>query len=321
MAQLSYPFETQDTTEAQYSRLFSELQITGVAGDIIGGTNTGVRAAVGTGMNMEVYAGFAFIRGFAYENTDTIVLTCNPATAQPRIDTVILKLDPTANTITAQIKEGAPATSPSAPALTQVVGGIWEMPLADILIPASATALDVNNYTDRRTFLTKGVGVWFSSSRPSTPTNGQMGYNRSLQKFEWYSTATQTWTTVFPLDVDPSGFADNSIPDSKLVTKPGTYTSVRTESSSFTVSAADVGRLIRYTGSAEVTLTLFGSAFTAGQRIDFIQDGTGRIVFNAGASNTIFSADNKLKTNTQYSGATLIYIGSNTFRLIGDLAV
>lgn len=319
MAQLSYPFETQDTTESQYSRLFSELQITGVAGDIFN-QSTGVRAAVGTGMNMEVYAGFALIRGFAYENTDTVILTLDPSTAQPRIDTIVLRLDPGANSIVAAVKKGTPAASPSAPALTQIAGGVWEMPLADMLIPANATALDNNNYTDRRTFLGKGVGVWFTSSRPTLPTQGQMGYNRTTQKFEWYNTATLTWSSAFPIDIDASAIADNSITDAKLVTKPGTYTSIRSEASSINLTSADVGRLIRYTGSVGVTVTLFGAAFTAGQRIDFLQDGTGQITFQAGASNTIASADNKLKTNKQYSGATLIYLGSNTWRLIGDLA-
>lgn len=318
MAELSYPFETQDTTETQYSTLFNELQDTGVAGDMY--YNSGVYAAVGTGMNMIVYPGLALIRGFAYQNTSEFNLTCDPATAQPRIDTVILRLDPAANSIVAAIKKGTPAASPSAPALTQVAGAVWEMPLADILIPANATALDVNNYTDRRRYLGGRVGLWYTNSRPASPDHGTMGFNFTTGKFEWYNSATLNWTSAFPIDIDASAIADNSITNAKLVTKPGNYVSVRTEASTFTLSAADVGRLIVYTGSAGVTLTLFGAAFTAGQRIDFIQDGTGQITFNAGASNTIYSADNKLKTNKQYSGATLIYLGSNTFRLVGDLA-
>jgi hypothetical protein len=55
-----------------------------------------------------------------------------------------------------------------------------------------------------------------------------------------------------------------------------------------------------------------------GDRIDFLQDGTGQITFTASGV-TLSSKDAKLKTAKQYSAATVIKVASGQYRLIGDL--
>ena len=55
-----------------------------------------------------------------------------------------------------------------------------------------------------------------------------------------------------------------------------------------------------------------------GERIDFIQDGTGQVTFTASGV-TISSKDSKLKTAAQYSGVTLVKVAASQYRLIGDL--
>ena len=318
MAQNSFPFENADTTETQYSQLFSELQDTGVAGDTF--DNAGIAVSLGTGMELLVSAGFAMVRGFAYENTATVTLTADAAdTTNPRIDTVILRLDPGANSIVAAIKKGTPGASPSAPALTQIAGAIWEMPLANITIPANATALDVANLSDRRAFLGGRVGLWRTVSRPANPDHGSFGFNITTGKFEWYDSNTNVWSSSIPIDISGAGLADGSVSDSKLVTRPGFYVSVRSEPSAFTVNVTDAGRLVRYVGSNPITVQLDGSGWSIGQRVDFIQDGTGQITFAGAFGSTVASVDNKLKTNKQYSAVTVVYIATATFRLIGDL--
>lgn len=318
MAELSYPFETQDTTETQYSYLFDALQDTGVVGRLDSASTLYV-ALPGTGMTATLSAGMALVRGFAYQNTSDLTITLDAANTQPRIDLIILRLDPAANSIVAAVKKGTPGASPSAPALTQTPDGVYEYALGQITIPANATAVGPADFVDLRRAVGRGVGAWRTPGRPNAAWTGQMGYNLQTQKFEWFTTGN-AWSSAFPMDLDASALADNSVTNAKLVTKPGNYVSVRTETTSISLSSADVGRLIVYTGSAGVTVTLFGAGFTAGQRIDFIQDGAGQITFQAGASNTLAAVDNKFKTNKQYSGATLVYLGSNAWRLIGDLA-
>ncbi len=200
MAEISYPFENADTSEAQFSALFSELQDTGVAGEP--GAASTLAVTTTSGLGLQVAAGFAIVRGFAYDNTSALSLTVGTAAAQPRIDTIILRLDPSANSIVAAVKAGTPGASPSAPALTQTPGAVWEMPLADILVPASASALIPGNLTDRRRFTGGRVGLWSTNTRPTSPRVSRLGYNTSVSRFEFWNGTT--WADVSPSSLDAS---------------------------------------------------------------------------------------------------------------------
>ena len=54
-----------------------------------------------------------------------------------------------------------------------------------------------------------------------------------------------------------------------------------------------------------------------GQRIDFVQTGSGNTVFSPTSSNTNATPGYKLRA--PYSAATLICLGSNRYALVGDL--
>lgn len=315
MAELSYPFETQDTTESQYSRLFSELQDNGVAGDTF--DNAGIAASVTTGMNLQVSAGFAIIRGFAYENTSPVTLTADASTAQPRIDTVILRLDPGANSIVAAIKKGTPAGSPSAPALTQVPGAVWELPLADILIPANATALDGANLTDRRAFLGSRVGLWRTSARPANPDHATFGFNVTTGKFEWYDSNANVWSSAIPMDLT---VADGSITDAKLVVPPRRYLGIDVNNNTtLTLTSASAGRLIRATNNGGLTVTINANSLDEGDRVDFFQGGVGPITFAPAVGVSLISKSNNRKTNGEWTAASLTRVNNGQYLLVGDL--
>lgn len=316
MAQNSFPFETQDTTETQYSQLFNELQDTGVAGDTF--DNAGIAVTVGTGMGLVVSAGFAIIRGFAYENTSNLTLTADAAdTTNPRIDTVILRLDPGANSIVAGIKKGTPNASPSAPALTQVPGAVWEMPLANILIPANATALDPANLTDRRAFLGSRVGLWRTISRPANPDHATFGFNITAGKFEWYDSNTNTWSSALPIDVS---LADGSITDAKLAIPPRRYLGVDVNANTtMTLTTASAGRIIRATNGGGLTVTVNSGSLAEGDRVDFIQASTAPVTFVPGVDVTLLSKDTKRKTNGTWTTVSLVKVNDGQYLLVGDL--
>lgn len=317
MAQNSWPFENIDTTETQYSLLFSEFQDSGVAGDNSNASTIGVTVA--GGMVLTVSDGFSVIRGFAYQNTADLSLTVEAADSQPRIDTVVLRLDPSTNSIVAAIKKGTPAASPSAPALTQTPDGIYELPLANILVPASVIALDPGNLTDRRQFLGSHVGLWFTASRPSSPDKGRIGYNVTTGKLEWWDGST--WSSVLPIEVNNSLIPDGSITNAKFATKPGTYPDALTTSStalSLTTNTYANGLIVLTAGTA-TTVTIASGAMATNQRIDFIQQGTGQVTFAAGAGATLVSPDNKLKTRVRYSAVSVVCIAAGQYVLVGDL--
>jgi hypothetical protein len=89
------------------------------------------------------------------------------------------------------------------------------------------------------------------------------------------------------------------------------------KSANYTLLPTDAFKLIRLTGSTGRTFTI-PDVLNVGERVDFIQDGTGQITFS-GLLITLQSKGGKLKTAGQYSGATLIKVAATNYRLIGDL--
>lgn len=93
--------------------------------------------------------------------------------------------------------------------------------------------------------------------------------------------------------------------------------SVNNKTANYTTAATDAGNTINSTGSA-ITVTV-SNTLTAGQRIDFVQTGSGQITFAAGSGVTLNSKGAKLKTAGQYSGATVLCLASGSYLLVGDL--
>lgn len=183
MAQTSWPFENIDTSEAQFSAWARNIG-EGIRADFGGELAV---SADGADMTVDVLSGQALVRGHYYDSSSTEVITIPAADAtNPRIDTLVLKLDPTANTISLVVVEGTPGASPSAPELTQTESLNYEFPLADIAVAANAVAISSGNVTDRRVFigvddstiqksLLSSTGDMLYASSASTPARLPIG--------------------------------------------------------------------------------------------------------------------------------------------------
>lgn len=200
MAENSWPFEDQITTEAQYSRLLSAVVESGVVG--------GLGVSVASGMNVSIAAGEAIVRGFFYENTSAKPLTVEaaPAAGQTRKDYVLLRLDLQANSITAVVKTGVANTSGgSLPSLTQVAGGTWELPLAEITVASGTISLSSGMIERRQVPLGIRVLPYGSSDERPTPVLSAvaLGINTSTRRMDlwtggqWYSiTPDVSWNAI-----------------------------------------------------------------------------------------------------------------------------
>jgi hypothetical protein len=213
MAQTSWPFEDQNTTEVQYSDLFRRIQFSGVAGEP---SSSDLKPfGDSSGMVVKVPAGFAIVRGHAYFSSATENLTVSNSAANPRIDLVVLELNPTANTTILKMVNGTPAASPVPPTLTQTTDALFQMALAQVLVPASATTVSAANVTEVRTFLGTQWGRWTNSTRPASPVFGTAGMNATSGQPEvWNGTA---WVS-FLADgsVTTAKLADGSVTTAKL---------------------------------------------------------------------------------------------------------
>ena len=190
MAQSSFPFEGIDTTETQYSQLFRTFQ------DSVNGTygGTELTVSVGTGLAVDVALGQAMVRGHFYVSTATESLSLTTADAtNPRLDLVILRLDPVANSIVLAVKDGTPAGSPTAPALVQTDAGTYEIALASVLVPATSGV--PTTITDKRQFMGSRISLWSDATRPTTAFP-HVGFNTTAGTFEGYDPALASWGPI-----------------------------------------------------------------------------------------------------------------------------
>jgi hypothetical protein len=152
--------------------------------------------------------------------------------------------------------------------------------------------------SDLNDFLMRQSVIVFSSSTArssaiTSPNEGMLTYLEDTNRFQYYNgTAWQD------LSDEATGWSDKS--------------------ANYSIVASDLGTTIRSTGSA-ITVTVDNVLTQQGDRIDFIQAGTGQITFAAGSGVTLSSADSKLKTSKQFAGASVVFGGSGVYYLIGNL--
>lgn len=216
MADNYWPFDNADTTETQYSQLFRRLQSDGVWGEP---GDTTLQLVQGSGMTPVLKAGYAFVRGHMYYNDADRNVAFDAADASARIDRLVLRLDPTANTIVPVIVKGTAGAGVPA-AITQTDAGSYDILLHEVAIGASATNILTANITDRRTFMAHMWGLWTTVTRPgtavgtATPRKGQPGFNTTTGKPEYWDGSA--WTSFSPSSItasmvsDPSNFTGSS---------------------------------------------------------------------------------------------------------------
>jgi hypothetical protein len=88
----------------------------------------------------------------------------------------------------------------------------------------------------------------------------------------------------------------------------------------YTLVAADAdSKMVQFTSSSSVTVTVPASTFTAGQQINLTRYGSGSVTVQGAAGVTV-NATPSLVLRAQYSAGTLVCIDASTFVLYGDLS-
>ena len=324
MAQSSWPFENIDTSETQFSQWARNIG----EGVKTGSLNELEVFADSTGMQVKVRSGQAMVRGHYYQNTAEVILTVTAADlSNPRIDTVLIELDPSANTIVLKVVAGTPATSPTPTALVQSDSGVYQFKLAEVLVATGAITIIAGAVTDGRTYL----GA-FTGTVPGTAITGQitvatMDGDRLLNNID---TATISSANVTSLNV--AAISDLTATATELNYTAGVTSAIQTQldakapltpavnakTGSYTLVAGDNGEFITCSGTFNITIP--SATFAAGDRVDFVNIGTGVITFLQGSGQTINSVDAAVTIDTQWAGATFFFTSSTAGVLIGRLA-
>ena len=86
----------------------------------------------------------------------------------------------------------------------------------------------------------------------------------------------------------------------------------------YTLVSTDVNKMVTLSNASAITVTVPNGVFTTGQTINLQQIGAGQVTVQSDGTTTITGTGTKLRT--QYSAASLLCTGTNTFTLIGDIA-
>ena len=187
MAKTAYPFDGQETTEDQYSRLFSELQDTGVAASA--SSNALRVSSVGTNLTVDIAPGAAYIRGRYFESTAIEQVVVPPASSGTATHRIVLRLDPLNDSIDFAVVQGTPGAGPPTLANDPELNatGIWELGLAAVTVSGAGTAIAPSAVVDERRFTSRRVGIWArNAARPAKPRLGEFGYNVAAGSWEFH---------------------------------------------------------------------------------------------------------------------------------------
>lgn len=91
----------------------------------------------------------------------------------------------------------------------------------------------------------------------------------------------------------------------------------------YTLVAGDLNKYVTCSNASSITVTVPPSVFSSGNQIHIQQIGAGQVTFAQGSGVTITSTGataSAPKLRKQYSAATVICTGSNTFTIVGDLS-
>lgn len=149
-----------------------------------------------SGLTVSVSPGWGFINCKWINNGTPYALTVDaPDIALNRIDRVVLRLnaDNTLRNMEIAILKGMSASNPDPPELTRVVGGVWELSLAQIAVNAGATEITQANITDERP--NTAVCGWVTGLIQQIDTTNLFAqYNAAF--YEWFDAVKETLTAA-----------------------------------------------------------------------------------------------------------------------------
>jgi len=170
----------------------------------------------------------------------------------------------------------------------------------------------------------RGTASSWTSTNP-TLAAGELGFETDTGKFK-IGTGSAVWTSLsYAGGGDPDTVTLNGVQTltNKTLTAPVINLATNAQSgTSYTSVLADNGKLVEMSNSSANTFTVplnSSVAYAIGAQINILQTGTGQTTV-APTSGVTINATPGLKLRAQWSSATLIKRGTDTWVLAGDLS-
>lgn len=209
MTYKSYPWKHTQESEQDWEHLARQWQDTGV--DSYPGTSV-CRVDGGAGMTVVVNPGVCKVRGWSMEVTadHSLPIDANPSSF-PRIDLVVARRSfgngVTLPDVAPTVVKGSPASTPAVPTAQQVDGGTFDLPLAQVRVPAGAgtsgnavQSIQASFITDKRDFVGLRCKPCTSANRPEiSPRPGQLIFETDTGRlYIWNSLLSPPgWDVVY----------------------------------------------------------------------------------------------------------------------------
>ena len=207
------------------------------------------------------------------------------------------------------------------------------MPFKDFVAGDILTAADVDNYLMRQAIMTFADSAARDTALSAVLAEGMFCYLNDTNAFQYYDGSA--WADVSnPGDITAvtAGTALTGGGSTGDVTLNVDLAAVHTAdfitdaTTARTLTSTDAGKTILFTsGSATVVTVNASTDFPVGQRVDIIADGAGALTVTASTA-TVAGAGTSTTSGSftiggQYSAATLLCVATDSYRLIGNVAV
>jgi len=178
---------TGDATLAPYStdRYHTNWQILFTEGDNEGLIDNYLNELVVTGISggISVASGGALVDGSFYENTSAVTVVVPPPITDPRIDRIVLRKDWGNQTIRIFRIAGTENPAPTAPALEQTAGSLWDIPLAQVLITITGAITVTDERESAITPLAPPAGLFHIETIVADGSLTQFDFSDISQKY------------------------------------------------------------------------------------------------------------------------------------------
>lgn len=187
------------------------------------------------------------------------------------------------------------------------------------------TAAQVNTYLQEQAVMRFANATARTTALSGVLAEGMVSYLMDTDAVEvyngsaWVSAATGDITGVTTgADSGLTGGVTSGTADLKLNLTFNAQTGT-----TYTLVAGDLNKYVTCSNASSITVTIPPSVFSSGNQIHIQQIGAGQVTFAQGSGVTITSTGataSAPKLRKQYSAATVICTGSNTFTIVGDLS-
>ena len=269
-------------------------------------------------MSVRVASGWAAIIGttqanmgaYVIYNDATTVLTITSADpTNARIDRIVATIQDSYysgayNDVIFQVVAGTPAGSPVAPATPAN-----SISLATIAVAANATQINTGDITDTRPLVTTNI--------PETGDISAVNAGNGLSGGGSSGSVTLSIDTSITADL-----ASAQVLTNKTLTAPIINLGINAQTgTTYTPVLTDNGKLITLNNANPITFTVptnTSVTYPIGAQINLAQIGAGQVSV-VGDTGVTVNATPTLNLRAQYSAASIVKLGTNSWLLLGDL--